>query len=493
MSAALNMTQDKQRRACSLLQAGLLAAAVLAAANSVAVLAVANSVAMDTKEAVRSFFCQGMGDRSFASEAPLAVQKAARSVWEISSPRASGSGFFLSPRLFATNFHIVEAFGYDFPDYIDLIQNGEPGKIRIKRLISASAIEDVAVLETDRDAPFYLNLREKPLSANEDAFVLGYPGGAFHFLRKTGPLMNFGSFMQFPFNFIKAVGLSGGPAVDSGGSVSGIFHTYSGNFGLFTKSNHLKGVLEEEPPPGATRCSPTAPAEECLDEAKRLAFEKAAEGDALAQYSVGYRSLLEEDFEAAVHWLDRSAEQGYAPAQDRLGAMYLDGDGVEQDFETAAYWIIKAVAQGHVPAQERLASMYWHGKGVKRDLEKAAFWTAKAAEQGDAEAQFNLGFMYLKGKGVAERDLEKAAFWTAKAAEQGDAEAQFDLGLMYLDGDGVEKSLEKAVLWVMRAAEQDYAPALRILFFRADLLSAALRRKKLCAQPMSMLSSRKAQ
>ena len=439
MSAALNMTQDKQRRACSLLQAGLLAAAVLAAANAVAI---------DTKEAVRSFFCQGMGDRIFASEAPLAIQKAARSVWKISSPRISGSGFFLSPRLFATNFHIVEDFGKDFPEGIDLIQNGEPGKIRIKRLISASAIEDVAVLETDRDAPFYLNLREKPLSANEDAFILGYPGGAFHFLRKTGPLMNFGSFMQFPLNFTKKMaGLSGGPVVDSGGSVSGIFHTYSGNFGLFTKSNHLKGVLEEEPPPGATRCSPTAPAEECLDEAKRLAFEKAAEGDALAQYSVGYRSLLEEDFEAAVHWLDRAAEQGYAPAQDRLGAMYL------------------------------------HGEGVEQDLEKAVLWTAKAAEQGYAKAQFNLGLMYLYGDGV-EKSLEKAVLWMMRVAEQGDARAQFNLGLMYLYGDGVEKSLEKAVLWVMRAAEQDFAPALRKLFVETGPLSAALLRlseEKSCA------------
>ena len=216
MSAALNTTQDKQRRACSLLRAGLLAAAVLAAANAVAS-DTRNAVASDTRAVVRSFFCQGM-DRSFASEAPLAVQKAARSVWKINGSRSSGSGFFLSPRLLVTNFHVVEAFGYDFPEGIDLIQNDEPGRTRIKRLISASAIEDVAVLETDRDAPFYLNLREKPLSANEDAFVLGYPGGAFRFLRKTGPLMNFGGFMQFPLNFTKKmVGLSGGPAVDSGG------------------------------------------------------------------------------------------------------------------------------------------------------------------------------------------------------------------------------------------------------------------------------------
>ena len=475
MSAALNMTQDKQRRACSLLQSGLLGFAILAAANS---------VASDTREAVRSFFCQGMGDRSFASEAPLAVQKAARSVWKLSIPGISGSGFFLSPRLLVTNFHVVEDFGKDFPEGIDLIQNGEPSGMRIKRLISASAIEDVAVLETDRDAPFYLNLREKPLSANEDAFILGYPGGAFRFLRKTGPLMNFGGFMGFSFNLMKAAGLSGGPALDSGGSVSGIFHTSSGGFGLLTKSNHLKGVLEEEPPPGATRCSPTAPAKECLDEAKRLAFEKAAEGDALAQYSVGHRSLMEKDFEAAVHWLDRAAEQGYAPAQDSLGAMYLHGDGVKRDLKKAAFLIAKAAEQGNARSQFNLGFMYLHGEGVEQDLEKGVLWTTKAAEQGNAAAQFNLGLMYLKGEGVAEWDLEKAADWLAKAAEQGDAKAQFNLGIMYLYGAGVEKSLEKAVLWVMRAAEQDYAPALRKLFVETGPLSAALLRlseEKSCA------------
>ena len=470
----MNTTQDKQGRAYSLLRAGLLGAAALAAANA---------IADERRAAVRSFFCQGT-DKSFAVEAPLAVQKAARSVWRIDGPRSSGSGFFIGPRLLVTNFHVVEDFGYHFPEGIDLIQNGEPGEMRIDRLISASVIEDVAVLETDRDAPFYLNLREKPLSTNEDAFVLGYPfGRAFRFLRKTGPLMNFGGFMQFPVNSGEMGGLSGGPAVDSRGFVSGIFHTYTGNFGLFTKSDYLQGVLEEEPPPGLSRCSPAAPAEECLDKALSLAFEKAEQGDALAQYNVGYWHLTQEDFKLAVHWLERSAEQDYAPAQYSLGFMYLDGEGVEWDFKKAAGWLAKAAAQGYVPAQYNLGTMYWHGKGVERDFAKAISLFIKAAERGGALAQLNLGLMYLRGEGGMERDFEKAAGWLKKAAEQGNALAQFNLGLMYVNGDGVKKSLEEAVFWMAQAAAQGYAPALENLFVKTDLLSAALRGEKLCAQP----------
>ena len=466
----MNTTQDKQGRAYSLLRAGLLGAAALAAANA---------IADERRAAVRSFFCQGT-DKSFAVEVPLAVQKAARSVWRIDGPRSSGSGFFIAPRLLVTNFHVVEDFGYHFPEGIDLIQNGEPGEMRIVRLIFVSAIEDVAVLETDRDAPFYLNLREKPLSANEDAFVLGYPSGrAFRFLRKTGPLMNFGGFMQFPVNSGEMGGLSGGPAVDFRGFVSWIHHSYSGNFGLFTKSDYLKGVLEEEPPPGLSRCSPAAPPEECLDKALSFAFEKAEQGDASAQYSVGFRHLRQENFKPAVHWLERSAEQDYAPAQYNLGSMYWYGKGVERDVAKAVFWMAKPAAQGSAMAQGRLGSMYAEGK----DFAKAVSLWVKAAERGDALAQLNLGLMYLRGEGGMEQDFEKAADWLKKAAEQGDALAQFNLGLMYVNGDGVKKSLEEAVFWMAQAAAQGYAPALENLFVKTGLLSAALRGEKLCAQP----------
>ena len=61
--------------------------------------------------------------------------------------------------------------------------------------------------------------------------------------------------------------------------------------------------------------------------------------------------------------------------------------------------------------------------------------------------------------------------------------SQFNLGLMYVNGDGVKKSLAEAVFWMAKAAAQGHDTALKNLFVKTGLLSAALRGEKLCAQP----------
>jgi hypothetical protein len=45
-----------------------------------------------------------------------------------------------------------------------------------------------------------------------------------------------------------------------------------------------------------------------------------------------------------VKWYRLAAEQGNAPAQDSLGAMYEQGRGVPQDHTEAVKWHEKAIA-----------------------------------------------------------------------------------------------------------------------------------------------------
>ncbi len=418
----------------------------------------------------------------FALETPLAVQNAAQSAWLLkgrnpeSGQTVGGTGFFLSPRLLVTNFHILESFGRAALKDIVLSQNGKKSGMRINRLIAASAIEDTAVLETDRAAPFYLTLREKPLAAaDDDVFVLGYPGGSFHVLKKTGPLKNFEGFMDFHVNYSHPLpGLSGAPAVDSKGHVLGIFHIFTANFAAFTKWNRLKSILDGET---GARCG-GAPREKCLDEALRRASDRAKAGEASAQFMLGYRHLLDtrsqspadaadagegESFNKSVYWISKAAEQGMAMAQHRLGSMYLHGEGARRDFKKAAFYLMKAAEQGYAPSENRLGLMHLTGYGgVPADVKKAAFYLMKAAEQGDAQAQYNLGLMHLLGHG-APADFKKAAFYLMKAAEQGDAQAQHYLGLMHLHGDGVEQSLEKSAAFLKRAARNGHEKSLEIL------------------------------
>ena len=168
------------------------------------------------------------------------------------------------------------------------------------------------------------------------------------------------------------------------------------------------------------------------------------------------------NYELAVFWYTRSAEQGNARAQFKLGLMYANGKGVEQDDTQAVYWYEKSAKQSNADAQCNLGWMYRNGKGVEQDDEQAVFWYEKAAEQGEAYAQRNLGWMYLNGKGV-EQDDEQAVYWYEKAAEQGEAYAQNNLGFMYQNGRGVEQDDTQAVYWYEKSVEQGNVLAQRNL------------------------------
>jgi TPR repeat protein len=119
----------------------------------------------------------------------------------------------------------------------------------------------------------------------------------------------------------------------------------------------------------------------------------------------------------SIHTLQEKAVEGDADAQFGLGYIFAQGSGVKQDYAEAARWFRKAADQGNVNAQSDLGFIYAQGKGVKQDYEEAAKWFRKAAGKDDAIAQFNLGLLYEKGYGV-KQDWRESARWFRKAAEQ---------------------------------------------------------------------------
>lgn len=143
--------------------------------------------------------------------------------------------------------------------------------------------------------------------------------------------------------------------------------------------------------------------ESAIADVDPLILEKASQGDALAQISVGdiynFGKGVPKDYSEAVTWYRKSAEQGDAVGQSKLGMMYDIGRGVPLDFTQAEYWIRKAAIQGNPLGQNILAGMYTAGHGVTQDKTQAAYWHRKAAEQGDAIGQYNLAIMYYHGQG----------------------------------------------------------------------------------------------
>ena len=192
-------------------------------------------------------------------------------------------------------------------------------------------------------------------------------------------------------------------------------------------------------------------------------FLKAAEqGYANAQCYLGFcyekGQGVEQSYTEAVKWYRKAAEQEYATAQNNLGVCYYEGQGVEQSYTEAVKWYRKAAEQEYATAQCNLGTCFYYGRGVEQSYTEAVKWYRKAAEQGYAGAQHNLGNCFYYGQGV-EQNYAEAVKRFRKAAEQGYAAAQCNLGFCYAKGQGVEQNYTEAVKWYRKAVEQEYADA----------------------------------
>lgn len=166
-------------------------------------------------------------------------------------------------------------------------------------------------------------------------------------------------------------------------------------------------------------------------------------------------TALNKDYKRAADWYRKSAFQGYAEAQRRLGMLYEEGTGVAKDPFEAVKWYRMAAEQGDAKAQNCLGMMYDSGTGVEQNYEEAFKWFLAAAEKSDVEAQINLGLCYANGDGV-QRDYKEAEKWFYIAAMRGDALGQYYLGLMYLNARGVKRDYSVAAEWFQKSAEQEY-------------------------------------
>jgi len=200
-----------------------------------------------------------------------------------------------------------------------------------------------------------------------------------------------------------------------------------------------------------------------IEKAPNKTTDKAVEtiktkGSVSADFQVGVDAYEAGDYAIAYKEFKVAAEQGDAIAQNNLGYMYQNGQGVAQDYKEVVKWYRLAGEQGYARAQNNLGYMYQNGQGVAQDYKEAAKWYRLAGEQGHAEAQFNLGGMYVKGQGVTQ-DYQEAVKWWRLAAEQGYASAQFNLGGMYGEGISVIQNYVIAHMWFNIAASNGYESA----------------------------------
>jgi hypothetical protein len=96
--------------------------------------------------------------------------------------------------------------------------------------------------------------------------------------------------------------------------------------------------------------------------------------------------------------------------------MLDDGEGISADPAAAMRFYSFGAEQGYAPALNRLGLLYLFGKGTPEDPVKAVELLQQAASKGSASASYYLGLLYFEGQQVS-RDLVKARQYFEQAQE----------------------------------------------------------------------------
>ncbi len=192
------------------------------------------------------------------------------------------------------------------------------------------------------------------------------------------------------------------------------------------------------------------------------------------QYEIGSSLYDKGNYQEAIKWFTKAAENGYPDAQSELGFMYLNGEGVTVNKSEAARWLRKAGENGDALAQQAVGYMYKNGDGVPRNLSEAQKWFRMAApkfydlskklmKSGNKQCVnffetlidmdilpynvysiFHLGAIYYYGEGGQNTDFSKSFRYFTLAAEKDNHPAWYYLGLCYEYGRGTPKDMTKA-------------------------------------------------
>ena len=364
----------------------------------------------------------------------------------------SGTGFFIAPDLFVTNFHVIDEV--ESLDDISLDHQDHPS-LSIRNIIAVSIFADLAILQTEEKSPVYLS-EGKLASLDENLVIIGHVGGAdrAEIIKSTEASSLWEDIVyETPSDFSgESFGLSGSPLINLDGEFLGVVFKSSSNFKTSSLSQYVSHLLEGHI---GTLCESF----ECIDQESQkmqeLVTHQLRRGVLESEPTLFHHNpMLLKTFlnpEDLISYLSLGTEEGSAIAQYNLGLSYSRGqNGVEQDLTKAVELYQQAAQLDHAGAIYNLGTFYSEGKGVERDLTKAVELYQQAAEQGYADAQNNFGIALYEGKGV-KRDIPEAVVWLRKAAEQGEPNSQKALSILYTHGVGVEQNAEIAAYWLAQS------------------------------------------
>ena len=331
---------------------------------------------------------------------PPAVMAAGEAVYQIEVPAGRGTGFFIAPNRFVTNFHIVDTI-QDIAE-VSFYFDNELSPIRAKKLLAVSYPYDLALLETEGESSVYLSEGSKP-QTTETVFTAGYPtvdGGDLKYHHSTSDIKNWQDmYYSGVFNFGIGAGASGSPVLNSQGQFFGVIFGGGRNIEIFFINSYWLELLTN----GQAGMI-------CQNNAQTCVRQEISRAKKLVQQFLA----------------DQPVER------ESLGIIHITGDnfkGVLSESEEEAYVLKMAKDFNDRMAQFRLGMLHLN----REDLEQAIYWLTLAAEDGVRIAQYNVGDLHHN-----QGNLEQAIYWLTLAADSGVPLAQSSLGALHHNQGGLE-------------------------------------------------------
>ncbi len=173
-------------------------------------------------------------------------------------------------------------------------------------------------------------------------------------------------------------------------------------------------------------------------------------------YQLGIVS--EPNYQLAIEWYKKAAEQEYVSAFYNLGVLYGNGEGITKNMKKAVEYYILGANHNCPDCIYDLACCYFSGEGVKEDKEKAFSLFEKASALDNPFAKHELYKCYINGWGT-EKDEKHGLKVLIEAAKLKHPVSCYILATYYDSGELVRKNERKALRLVKESAELGYCQA----------------------------------
>ncbi len=146
-------------------------------------------------------------------------------------------------------------------------------------------------------------------------------------------------------------------------------------------------------------------------------------------------NFVKQNYNHATFYYEKATQLGCLYAQNSLGVLYLQGNGVPFDIKKGIKLIHNAACIGFAPAQCLMGRYYCTNRYLPQNKEKAKKFFQEAVAQQHMPAYREYGTHLLKGT-YLDQDISLGLFYLEIAAGQKDSDAQYELAIHHLNQPG---------------------------------------------------------